>query len=394
MKEHHRVSDSSDDSDQSDLDYAAIIHARKGLPDEIGVGQMGSVDPENEGSGGVIHTEPLPSDHTESPGSNGALPSHSRKSSDARVRFIRVDAAEPASGIETKTLASRKVRDRFALGLFNGAAREDHEEEARVDSVTLTHRRMSMADPGHYGGSGGPRKQEARRATFSAIIRRQSIQQVSGSIRAVGRSFASSFASKPKVSMLAREVVQHPAVPSALKHGSRDQPEQGSGTSRRHSDQPHLRYVGSFKRQFKEQEARSLKERIRCRPGSDTPECVCLVAVEEEGDSGTVMGTLDAEPPGPPTPKHRHIPEGATYLLNVVVSQKHRKRGIGRALMAAAGKLAKEQWGSGSMCTHAALALYRMCGFEEVNEEGVLNESESAVGGSLLGKQLLMLAAL
>ncbi len=74
-------------------------------------------------------------------------------------------------------------------------------------------------------------------------------------------------------------------------------------------DQPHLRYVGSFKRQFKEQEARSLKERIRCRPGSDMPECVCLVAVEEEGESGTVVGTLDAEPPGSPTPKHRHIPE-------------------------------------------------------------------------------------
>ncbi len=55
-QEHHRVSDSSNDSDQSDLDYAAIIHARNGLPDENGVGQMGSVDPENEGSGGVNHT--------------------------------------------------------------------------------------------------------------------------------------------------------------------------------------------------------------------------------------------------------------------------------------------------------------------------------------------------
>lgn len=55
-QEHHRVSDSSDDSDQSDLDYAAIIHARNGLPDENGVGQMGSIYPENEGSGGVNHT--------------------------------------------------------------------------------------------------------------------------------------------------------------------------------------------------------------------------------------------------------------------------------------------------------------------------------------------------
>ncbi|KAK9905088.1 hypothetical protein WJX75_009503 [Coccomyxa subellipsoidea] len=105
-----------------------------------------------------------------------------------------------------------------------------------------------------------------------------------------------------------------------------------------------------------------------------------------------------SEPPGSPTPKYRNIPEGATYLLNVVVSQKHRKRGIGRALMASAGRLAKEQWGSRSMCTHvsaqneAGLALYKMCGFEEVGEEGVLEES--AVAGSLLGKQLFMLAVL
>ncbi len=54
----------------------------------------------------VVYQEPLPSDHTESPDSNGALLSHSRKSSDARVRFIRLDAAEPASGIETKTLVT------------------------------------------------------------------------------------------------------------------------------------------------------------------------------------------------------------------------------------------------------------------------------------------------
>ena len=73
-------------------------------------------------------------------------------------------------------------------------------------------------------------------------------------------------------------------------------------------DQPHLRYVGSFKRQFKEQEAQSLKERTRCKPGSKRPECVCFVAVEEAGSS-EVMGTLDAEPPGPSTAQLRRIPE-------------------------------------------------------------------------------------
>ena len=58
--------------------------------------------------------------------------------------------------------------------------------------------------------------------------------------------------------------------------------------------------------------------------------------------------------------------QGTTYVLNVVVSKKHRKRGIGRALMTAVGKLAKEQWGSDSMCTHVsaqneALPYYPSC---------------------------------
>lgn len=52
--------------------------------------------------------------------------------------------------------------------------------------------------------------------------------------------------------------------------------------------------------------------------------------------------------------QHVCLEQGTTYVLNVVVSKKHRKRGIGRALMAAAGKLAKEQWGSDSMCTHVS----------------------------------------
>lgn len=146
--------------------------------------------------------------------------------------------------------------------------------------------------------------------------------------------------------------------------------------------------------------------------------------------------------------------QGATYVLNVVVSKRHRRRGVGQALMAAARRLAKEQWGSTHMCTHvsaqnkvtslshrnviqlrqsiycnwfeshayvtlqvstssavhllvagshctvskalnlfckclvcsqAALALYGMCGFQQTDEESVLNSSAS-YGGSLLGK--------
>jgi hypothetical protein len=72
-------------------------------------------------------------------------------------------------------------------------------------------------------------------------------------------------------------------------------------------DQQHLRYVGSFKRQFMEQETRSLKERTCLRPGWDMPECMCLVAVEPESSSTGrgVMGTLDAEPPRSSSLQHR-----------------------------------------------------------------------------------------
>jgi GNAT superfamily N-acetyltransferase len=41
-------------------------------------------------------------------------------------------------------------------------------------------------------------------------------------------------------------------------------------------------------------------------------------------------------------------------VLNVVVSKRHRRRGVGRALMAAARRLAKEHWGSSQMCTHVS----------------------------------------
>ena len=62
-------------------------------------------------------------------------------------------------------------------------------------------------------------------------------------------------------------------------------------------DQLHQRYVGSFKRQFKEQEARSLQQRTRQRPGQAGPDCVCLVAVKQsDSSSAEVVGTLDVEP--------------------------------------------------------------------------------------------------
>lgn len=74
-------------------------------------------------------------------------------------------------------------------------------------------------------------------------------------------------------------------------------------------DQPHLRYVGSFKRQFKEQEARSLRDRIRQRQGQVGPDCVCLVAIEEaDGKGPEVLGTLDVESPGSALARDREAP--------------------------------------------------------------------------------------
>jgi hypothetical protein len=74
-------------------------------------------------------------------------------------------------------------------------------------------------------------------------------------------------------------------------------------------DQPRLRYVGSFKRQFKEQEARSLRDRIRQRQGQVGPDCVCLVAIEEaDGKGPEVLGTLDLEPPGSALARDREAP--------------------------------------------------------------------------------------
>ena len=39
-------------------------------------------------------------------------------------------------------------------------------------------------------------------------------------------------------------------------------------------------------------------------------------------------------------------------MLNVVVSSKHRRQGIGSILMAAAAGMAKDEWASGAVCAH------------------------------------------
>ncbi|CAK0783359.1 hypothetical protein CVIRNUC_006558 [Coccomyxa viridis] len=164
-----------------------------------------------------------------------------------------------------------------------------------------------------------------------------------------------------------------------------------------YEDQLHQRYVGSFKRQFKEQEARSLQQRTRQRPGQAGLECVCLVAVKQsDSSSAEVVGTLDVEPTGPAPAQDQKVPKGAAYVLNVVVSSKHRRQGIGIMLMAAAASMAEQEWASCKMCArvsaqnHAAIALYKACGYQEESQEAVNDMPRN--GGSLLGKELLMVA--
>ena len=41
-------------------------------------------------------------------------------------------------------------------------------------------------------------------------------------------------------------------------------------------------------------------------------------------------------------------------MLNVVVSSKHRRKGMGRLLMAAAADLARQEWASSKMCAHVS----------------------------------------
>ena len=46
--------------------------------------------------------------------------------------------------------------------------------------------------------------------------------------------------------------------------------------------------------------------------------------------------------------------QDSTYVLNVVVSSKHRGQGIGSILMAAAAGMAKEEWSCSAICAHVS----------------------------------------
>ncbi len=46
--------------------------------------------------------------------------------------------------------------------------------------------------------------------------------------------------------------------------------------------------------------------------------------------------------------------QDSTYVLNVVVSSKHRGQGIGSILMEAAAGMAKEEWSCSAICAHVS----------------------------------------
>lgn len=152
------------------------------------------------------------------------------------------------------------------------------------------------------------------------------------------------------------------------------------------------RFADSFKRQFASQEVDSLQHRTVPRGGGRAQQCDCLVAVSQE--TGLVVGCIDIRvpqaatglaasgvPPGEP---------GGAYILNVVVDEGARGRGVGRRLMRAAMARAVRVWGASRLFTHVeagndvAMGLYRGCGFSEHSG------SPAVDGAAVLGRLLLL----
>jgi ribosomal protein S18 acetylase RimI-like enzyme len=172
------------------------------------------------------------------------------------------------------------------------------------------------------------------------------------------------------------------------------------------------RFAATFKKQFAEREAASLRQRTAAVAGRvGPPRCECLVAVADAGDNISssastqeeVLGCIDLRPPphaaaSPGSTTSGVPPEDAAsgaYLLNVVVSEKARGKGVGEALMRAAMRRARREHGAERAYTHveagngSAARLYARCGFEESGEErGAL------AGASELGRVLLLRADL
>lgn len=150
------------------------------------------------------------------------------------------------------------------------------------------------------------------------------------------------------------------------------------------------RYVESFKSKFARQEMESLKQRTTPRY-SGRPLSQCLVAVD---DAENVVGCLDVRLPRQVTGIHPEgVPredESGAYVLNVVVREDMRGKGVGKVLLSTAILRARSDWLSQHLYTHVqadnevACRLYRSCGFADFQSGGALE------GASSLGLLLLL----
>lgn len=150
------------------------------------------------------------------------------------------------------------------------------------------------------------------------------------------------------------------------------------------------RFAESFKRQFASQEVDSLQHRTVPRNGR-AQQCDCLVALDT---SGLVVGCIDIRVPQTATGMATSgVPPGepsGAYILNVVVSEHVRGRGVGRRLMRAAMARAVRVWGATRLFTHVeagnevASVLYRSCGFSE-HSDSAAYDGTSTLGELICG---------
>ncbi|DBA65760.1 TPA: hypothetical protein ACH3X2_002802 [Trebouxia sp. C0005] len=154
-----------------------------------------------------------------------------------------------------------------------------------------------------------------------------------------------------------------------------------------YEEQPHARYVDSFKRQFIDQTVRLLRQQTARPLNALLPECVCLVAMLP--GTKQILATCDIHPPEDAAGQHpKAVPlhdKHAAYVTNVAVDSKSRGQGLGFQLLEAAAAFALEEWQAQAVYTtvdsanKAATNLYAKCGFEEAHSmqdsEGVKGET-------------------
>lgn len=152
-----------------------------------------------------------------------------------------------------------------------------------------------------------------------------------------------------------------------------------------YEEQPHARYVNSFKRQFIDQTVRLLRQQTARSLNALLPECVCLVAMLP--GTKQILATCDIHPPEDAAGQHpKAVPphdKHAAYVNNVAVDSKSRGQGLGFQLLEAAAAYALEEWQAQAVYTtvdsanKAATNLYAKCGFEEAH---TMQESEGGTG--------------